>query len=204
MAGTACCKDEAGKVCAALQVGGDNYSLNYGRPYKFFSLDDYLLRRNVPLFLWGASVGPFDSDPEFAKLAHEHLKKFGGIFVRESRSLENLRSGVSERARLVSDPAFAMMPQTPAPQDLLLRTELFLSSSASSSSEPYESGACRSTQRLLLLRVCHRGGRGLGGRLLGLGRRRRLDVIRHEPDIHPAVFGASLVGMIVLHGRVLA
>lgn len=110
---------EVGDVCASLQVGGDNYSLDYGRPYMYFGLDDYLIRQHVPVFLWGASVGPFDSDPEFADFAHDHMNKLSGILVRETRSLEYLRrNGVSERARLVADPAFAMPPEMPSSQHM--------------------------------------------------------------------------------------
>jgi len=112
-------KHEVGNVCASLQVGGDNYSLDYGRPYMYFNLDDYLVRQSVPVFLWGASVGPFNSDLEFADFAHAHMDKLSGIFVRETRSLEYLRrNGVGKHARLVADPAFAMLPEMPGSKDL--------------------------------------------------------------------------------------
>jgi len=110
---------EVGNVCVSLQVGGDNYSLDYGGPYAHFELDDYLIRQRVPVFLWGASVGPFDSDPTFASYAHSHLKRLSGMFVRETRSLEYLhRYGMNDRVRLVADPAFAMAPELPNSDDL--------------------------------------------------------------------------------------
>jgi colanic acid/amylovoran biosynthesis protein len=101
----------------SLQVGGDNYSLDYGVPTEYLQLDDYLLQQGLPTFLWGASVGPFAADPEFAKLAHQHLNKLQGVFVRETLSLEYLRQhGVSARVTLVADPAFAMEPEEPSPE----------------------------------------------------------------------------------------
>jgi len=112
-------RHEVARVRASLQVGGDNYSLDYGRPDKFFALDDYLIRQRIPVFIWGGSVGPFDLDPEVASLAPAHLNKLDGIFVRESRTFDYLRRiKASGRARLVADPAFAMAPEAPRPEHI--------------------------------------------------------------------------------------
>jgi polysaccharide pyruvyl transferase WcaK-like protein len=108
-------RGELGQVHAALQVGGDNYSLDYGRPDKFFEMDDYFLESGVPaVVLWGASVGPFESDAEYVDSARRHIKKLSAVFVRETRSLEYLqRCGINAQVRLVADPAFAMAPEEP-------------------------------------------------------------------------------------------
>ena len=93
----------------ALELGGDNYSLDYGRPESFMAMDRYLMKRQLPVVLWGASVGPFDADPQFAARMFEHLRKLLAIFVRETESLDHLHAnGVTENVHLVADPAFAM------------------------------------------------------------------------------------------------
>lgn len=98
----------------ALQVGGDNYTLDYGRPHIFMAMDQYFFSRNIPVILWGASVGPFDSDPVFAAGMHDHLRKMKAIFVRERESLDYLKSkGVEANVYLVADPAFVMSPCRP-------------------------------------------------------------------------------------------
>jgi polysaccharide pyruvyl transferase WcaK-like protein len=107
-------KSLAHNAVAALEVGGDNYSLDYGRPENFMALDRILETQGIPVVLWGASVGPFDKDPEFAPRMFDHLRSLSAIFVRESSSLEYLRSnGVSDNVHLVADPAFVMKPVEP-------------------------------------------------------------------------------------------
>lgn len=98
-----------------LQVGGDNYSLDYGVPRKFFHLDRTIWRTGCRSFLWGASVGPFSDDPNFEKEAVLHLAGFDGIFVRESLSANYLKShGLGDNTYHIADPAFAMEPCAPA------------------------------------------------------------------------------------------
>lgn len=99
---------------AALQLGGDNYSLDYGRPSDHMAIDRFLLARGIPVVLWGASVGPFDTDPAFAPVIHDHLRRLTAIFVRETASQTYLaRHGVAENVHLVADPAFVMAPMAP-------------------------------------------------------------------------------------------
>lgn len=100
------------KVTAVLAVGGDNYSLDYGSPKQFFKFNDSVLSHNKPLILWGASVGPFDKEPEFEKFAAEELKKVTLICARESETIDYLASlGVADNVRAVSDPAFSLIPE---------------------------------------------------------------------------------------------
>jgi len=111
-------------VSCALQLGGDNYSLDYGRPWDYLSIDRWLAKRRIPVVLWGASVGPFDADPSFAPLMHEHLKSLAGIFVRETTSRDYLaRHGITANVHLVADPAFCM---TAAPPPAPLIDELVM------------------------------------------------------------------------------
>lgn len=98
--------DEAEVV---LSVGGDIYSLDYGVPTLFTALDDFVLEHNRPIVLWGASVGPFSSMPNYERYMGDHLKKVTGIFARESVTIEYLNSiGVNKNVYPVADPAFLM------------------------------------------------------------------------------------------------
>ena len=98
-------------TAVALEVGGDNYSLDYGKPEQFIEMDRFIQRRGIPVVLWGASVGPFEGDPKFASRMFAHLRGLTAIFVRETESLEYLRArGVVDNVHLVADPAFLMPP----------------------------------------------------------------------------------------------
>lgn len=99
---------------AVLSVGGDNYSLDYGVPRLFTSLDDYVMKKKIPIVIWGASVGPFTSMPEYEKYILNHLSMLDGIFVRETSTLEYLyEKGIKSNVYLVADPAFLMEPEKP-------------------------------------------------------------------------------------------
>ena len=101
----------------ALQIGGDNYSLEYGRPWDYMAIDKFLQNSNIPIILWGASVGPFDQDPTFAPKILSHLKTLDAIFVRETASQNYLAEhGVVDNVHLVSDPAFVMRSSEPEDQ----------------------------------------------------------------------------------------
>ena len=105
---------------AALQAGGDNYSLDYGFPLKHAVLDRALKSRGIPVILWGASVGPFGAGSRTEKwmIAHFH-KNVDLILVREKASLDYLhRVGLGGKSLLTGDPAFVMAPVMP-PKKLL-------------------------------------------------------------------------------------
>jgi colanic acid/amylovoran biosynthesis protein len=99
---------------AALEIGGDNYSLDYGWPEPFLALDRHIQDKGCPVVLWGASVGPFDAIPrEGQAVMFRHLATLNAILVRESISSDYLtRQGITNLSS-VSDPAFAMSPQKP-------------------------------------------------------------------------------------------
>lgn len=107
-------KEPARETSIALEIGGDHYSLDYGKPLNFMAMDKFFWNQGIPVVLWGASVGPFDADPTFAKHIFAHLRKFSGIFVRESESYDYLRAnGVSENVHLMGDPAFLLKESKP-------------------------------------------------------------------------------------------
>ncbi|MFH1897590.1 MAG: polysaccharide pyruvyl transferase family protein [Candidatus Desantisbacteria bacterium] len=102
------------EAIAVLSIGGDNYSLSYSKPDLYLALDDFVLKRNSPLIIWGASVGPFDKDPDFEAKIIPHLKNINGIFARESLTVEYLAErGVIDNVYRVADPAVLMKPIKP-------------------------------------------------------------------------------------------
>ena len=102
----------------ALQVGGDNYTLDYGAPDYLLRLDNELLATRKPLILWGASIGPFSLAPDVERRLGDHLKKFTLILAREPRTVDYLASlGVERNVRRVADPAFCMTPMKPVIDD---------------------------------------------------------------------------------------
>jgi colanic acid/amylovoran biosynthesis protein len=106
--------EPAQSASVALEVGGDHYSLDYGKPDNFMAMDRFLKARGVPVVLWGASVGPFDNDPAFAPRMFDHLRGLAAIFVRESDSFDYLQAnGVSDNLHLMADPAFVMESVAP-------------------------------------------------------------------------------------------
>jgi polysaccharide pyruvyl transferase WcaK-like protein len=94
---------------AILSVGGDNYSLDYGIPTRFTDLDDYVISKQKPIIIWGASVGPFSKDKLYEKYMSEHLRKVTAIFARESETLKYLDSiGIKDNVYRMCDPAFML------------------------------------------------------------------------------------------------
>lgn len=101
---------EETEFAAALQVGGDNYSLDYSLPLPFLRLDKKILERGLPLVHWGSSIGPFTADPSIERKMADHLRKFTVIYARETRTRKYLESlGLSNIVQ-VADPAFMMAP----------------------------------------------------------------------------------------------
>ncbi|NLE04746.1 MAG: polysaccharide pyruvyl transferase family protein [Crenarchaeota archaeon] len=99
---------------ACFSLGGDNYSLDYGFPKPMIDMDKIILNENKPLFIWGASIGPFTKDPYFEREMVKHLNKATTIFVREEDSLHYLDSlGLEKKLFLMADPAFLMKTKIP-------------------------------------------------------------------------------------------
>lgn len=99
---------------ALLQIGGDNFTLDYGRPDRFFALNDRAMRLGCPVVLWGATIGPFSSEPGYERYVADQLSRVDLILCRDHSSIDYLRSiGVSENVRFAMDPAFALSPEQP-------------------------------------------------------------------------------------------
>lgn len=103
--------DEIAGADMVLAVGGDNYSLDYRIPGYLASIDRIALEKQVPVVLWGASVGPFGAEPVFETRIRDHLKEFRAVVVRETASENYIKSlGIGPPIRM-ADPAFCLEPE---------------------------------------------------------------------------------------------
>jgi polysaccharide pyruvyl transferase WcaK-like protein len=99
---------------ALLVIGGDNITLDYGLPSLMWHVRfaEHAQRMGLPVMVWGASVGPFQKEPRAETLLAGFLRQLDCITVRETISLEYLRSiGVHANVSLVADGAFVMSPE---------------------------------------------------------------------------------------------
>ncbi|MCF3648454.1 polysaccharide pyruvyl transferase family protein [Synoicihabitans lomoniglobus] len=99
----------------ALEIGGDNYTLDYGFPQRLIDLDRWLMSKGVPVIIWGASIGPFGERPELEAKMMRHLARLKAVFVRESVTYDYLTGehGLTNVSRF-ADPAFCLEPAAPA------------------------------------------------------------------------------------------
>jgi polysaccharide pyruvyl transferase WcaK-like protein len=113
------------QATAVLGLGGDNYTLDYGQPHRFFRSIRTVIDHGKPFVIWGASVGPFTKDPQFETQAADVLRHVALICARERRTVQYLRSiGVEHNVRQVADPAFTLQPtpvELKGPEQIVLR-----------------------------------------------------------------------------------
>jgi len=101
-------------VKAAFSIGGDGYAIEYGHQIvdRLVIMDNYIRSKDIPVIIWGASIGPFDKEPEFELQMMRHFADIDLIVVREPVSLDYLNGfGIKDNVCLVPDPAFALEPQ---------------------------------------------------------------------------------------------
>jgi colanic acid/amylovoran biosynthesis protein len=99
---------------ALLVIGGDNITLDYGLPSLLWHVRfaEHAKRMGLPVMVWGASIGPFGKEPRAEKLVAGFLRQIDCVTVRETISLEYLKSiDVHANVSLVADGAFVMLPQ---------------------------------------------------------------------------------------------
>lgn len=110
------------RAAALLMTGGDIVTLDYGvmSVYQWARFVENAMDGGVPTILWAASVGPFTSRPAVERVMAKHLHRYAAITVRETASLDYLRSIGVDSAELVADPAFHLAPE-PFATDALIR-----------------------------------------------------------------------------------
>ncbi len=106
--------EDARSASFALEIGGDNYTLDYGFPQRLIDLDRWLASKGVPVIIWGASIGPFTEDAAAEKKMMAHLETLPAIFVRESATFDYLTKDHGlENVHQFADPAFMLEPIEP-------------------------------------------------------------------------------------------
>lgn len=99
-------------VDAVLAIGGDNYSLDYRIPTMIQAVDAFAMDMGKPVYLWGASVGPFEKEPHYVPAIRAHLARMAQIFVRERNSYDYLTGSLGlKNVALAADPAFSLQPE---------------------------------------------------------------------------------------------
>lgn len=102
-------RDQIKSVDAVLSVGGDNYSLDYRLPSLLMGIDHLAMDLGKPVFIWGASVGPFEAEPHFVPTIREHLAKIAFIAARESITYDYLTETLGLKNVIqMADPAFTL------------------------------------------------------------------------------------------------
>lgn len=100
---------------AMLVIGGDNITLDYGIESLLWHVRfaQHAQRLGKKVMVWGASIGPFSSEPVVEKFVGNFLRSLDCVTVRETISQNYLTGiGVSENVALVADGAFVMTPET--------------------------------------------------------------------------------------------
>jgi polysaccharide pyruvyl transferase WcaK-like protein len=100
-----------------LSLGGDLYAQTYG-PFQmlnYLALGEAARVANKPFVIWPATLGPFNSENPFDRLAIDRLKTYNLVLCRDELSVQHCREvGISDNVHLVADPAFLLEPETPA------------------------------------------------------------------------------------------
>jgi polysaccharide pyruvyl transferase WcaK-like protein len=106
--------DDVKSARFALEIGGDNYTMDYGFPQRLIDLDRWLMSKGVPVIIWGASIGPFSEDPAAERKMMAHLATLTAAFVRESATFTYLveEHGLGN-VHQFADPAFMLEPAEP-------------------------------------------------------------------------------------------
>lgn len=106
-------RDDISSVDAVLSVGGDNYSLDYRLPSLLMGVDHFAMELGKPVFLWGASVGPFEAEPDFVPVISRHLSEMTTVFARESITYHYLTEKLGlKNVVQMADPAFRLSKES--------------------------------------------------------------------------------------------
>jgi len=100
-------KEQLESVDAVLSIGGDMYTYEGRYPVWIMAMDNYAMKLGKPVFLWCASVGPFEAEPSLIPLLKKHFSKMELLALRESTSKEYVSKTLDIKNSIrTSDPAF--------------------------------------------------------------------------------------------------
>lgn len=106
---------------AILSIGGDMYTVGHepGRyPQWLVDSGEEALRQQKPFVVWGASIGPFEANPQAKRVITAHLQRVSLITAREPATIGYLAGlGITANVTPCADPAFAInqaVPRSPA------------------------------------------------------------------------------------------
>ena len=95
-----------------VSIGGDNLTLDYGNPNRFFNTIEIAQIKKKPTIIWAASIGPFEPTDAETRRWIDILKKVNLITIREDTSRGYLNQyGITENVLEITDPAFLLEPQ---------------------------------------------------------------------------------------------
>lgn len=107
-------EDDIRSCDALLLIGGDNITLDYGLESLIWHIRfaQHAQRLGKKVMVWGASIGPFTSEPITEKFVSNFLRSTVFTTVRETISEQYLKSiGIDKNVVLVTDGAFVMVPE---------------------------------------------------------------------------------------------
>lgn len=105
-------RDQISGVDAVISIGGDNYSLDYRLPSLLMGIDRLAMDLGKPVFIWGASVGPFEAEPDFVPAIKKHLEGMAFIAARESITYSYLTETLGlHNVIQMADPAFTLQKE---------------------------------------------------------------------------------------------
>lgn len=94
-----------------LLLGGDNFSFDYPDQDVHFRLCRMAVDYKLPVAIWGASIGPFSSKPDYERWAAKELSRVSLLCVRETETQAYLAGlGLKDNVLLTADPAFHLQP----------------------------------------------------------------------------------------------
>lgn len=106
-------EDSVAQSDVLVMTGGDVISIDYDLSSLYFycGFVDLARRLGKPVFLWGASVGPFSRLPHIERIMAGQLQEYDFISVREADSFRYLDGLGVKRLVQVADPAFVLKPE---------------------------------------------------------------------------------------------
>ncbi|NLY75832.1 MAG: polysaccharide pyruvyl transferase family protein [Firmicutes bacterium] len=109
-----------------FSIGGDIYTipkciLDQGKEQAYSPIVDFgkSVLKNIPLVIWGASIGPFGEKKQVKEYYFNHLKDVDQIFCREEMTYKYLKeNNITNNIQIIPDPAFYVRDSSGIRNDL--------------------------------------------------------------------------------------